>query len=253
MAFFDNFYEDLGAMSSWEHLKSLCVLNQPGVRTRGDGVLSQGYYVPIVFQGKNVNQSWTNSLKPLLDEIKSKSFDCLHNKELYKIELSIIPPNSLLDWHHDIYLKDKITERLHVPLITSGDTTFYAHWFDDPQVYGFRMKSGNLYRLNNRVPHTVENNSKESRYHLMLNYMKTEILDELNQSQYYMNRTDSSPSSGVLRAVTAITQCDDVFYYSKKDPIGCFRVDRDRKFSNLTTEQIKKIFDTTNQSKDIVR
>lgn len=255
MAFFDNFYEDFGELqkSSWEPLKKLCKLDQPGVRPRGDGVLSQGFYVPIVFQGYNVNSIWKTELDPLLSEIKNLNLDCLDGKDLYKIELSIIPPNSLLDWHHDIYLKDKLTERLHVPLITSSNTIFYAQWFDDPQVYGFRMKPGNLYRLNNRVPHTVENENSDPRFHLMLNYMKTEILEELNKSQYYMDRTDPHPSSGVNRAVTAINQCDDVFFYSKKDPVGCFRTDRIRQWPSLTPEQIKLIFDTTNQPKDLIR
>jgi hypothetical protein len=255
MAFFDNFYEDFGELqpSTWEPLKPYCVQNQPGVRVRGDGVLAQGYYVPIIFQGINVHPGWVSVLEPLLREVKSRDLDCLNGKELYKIELSIIPPNSLLDWHHDIYLKDKLTERLHVPLVTSSNTTFYAQWFDDPQVYGFRMKAGNLYRLNNRVPHTVENEGTEARFHLMLNYMKADILEELKQSQYHMDRTDPRPNSGVQRAITAVTPLDDIFFFSKKDPVGCFRASKERQWPALSKDQIMKIFNTTNSIKDLVR
>lgn len=211
--FFEQFYRPLVELPV-SCVKPLvdAVKNAPEswIMKRSDPTLAEGTFIPVVYHGNSVNRTLTETMASLLTTIQEASPSCLRERMLYKAEISIIPSGGKLRWHHDIYMKDKLTERVHVPLVTTPDVRFLAKWFTDPRVWSFRMFENHAYRFNNRVPHTVINSSSITRYHLLLNYMRVDAWDHL--------RSHADQLAAFEKNECAVTAADEVFYYVNSEP-----------------------------------
>jgi len=62
--------------------------------------------------------------------------------------------------------------RLHIPIYTNNDITFYA-WDLRGSLLTMSFEVGNVYYLDQRKPHRVTNNSKEDRVHLVIDVVSS--------------------------------------------------------------------------------
>lgn len=185
-------------------------LNDPVVRGRSDVTLAEGKFIPLVYKGQPVNMEWYTMVSPVIAQILGMQADCLHGRVMHKAELSIVPPGGTLKWHHDIYLKDKLCERVHVPLVTSDDVVFYSRWFNDNKVFAYKMGPNAVYRFNNRAPHTVRNGKTVTRVHLLLNYIRSDIFDLVKEEPDQLQALEQS--------VRMITAMDESWHFNNPKP-----------------------------------
>lgn len=250
MAFFETFHQQLATVPNviMEPIRSRCAALQADdkfIIGRSDSTLAEGTYIPFSYQGKVLNQSWYDTVTPLIEHIESLDIPCISGQGMYKVELSIVPPGGSLKWHHDIYVKDKLTERIHIPVITNPDTIFYAKWYADKSIYAFKMKQDTVYRFNNRVPHTVKNGGTGIRYHLLLNYMRRDILDYLLAHPDEMDSIDPATTSHRTRAIKAINTADELYYYVNHNVANAVKV-TEHAPDDLTAVQLKRLIADVN-------
>lgn len=84
------------------------------------------------------------------------------------VQLARMMPGAKIDAHTDHSPLLRSSYRLHVPIVTNEDVDFFV----DGEL--IKMQEGNLYCLNNRVPHWVENRSEHARTHLIIDYLPPE-------------------------------------------------------------------------------
>lgn len=197
--FFEKFYEHIGPLpqaefDNCERLNSLVDLT--ALQHEADAVTEKypAFYecLGAIFKSELEAGPWYNAkyegsqpyVETLDRYIRSLELPFLKGKMLYSISSSIMKPAAYIDWHYDNHVRSMLCERLHVPLQTNGGVTFYSKWFREPKSYGYHMMPGSLYRLNNRVPHAVENKSDRYRTHLILDYIDVDVCTWLRDNDY---------------------------------------------------------------------
>jgi len=213
--FFENFYEDLGSLPV---ALTLPLANNIFGVDLDDPMLARPEYC-FKDGGKLIlplhlaevrDETYYALVKPLIDYTLKLAPTCIERSVPFRIEISILQPGKSVLWHHDQHLFHKYAERLHYPIITSDQVAFLAKWFTDDNVYCFQMKPGRVYRFNNRTPHSVDNSSTTFRCHVMIDYIKIEVLD------YFKEK-------GTVREMiknVAITPSDEIYYYVNRSPMG---------------------------------
>lgn len=90
------------------------------------------------------------------------------NGVILRIQIARMLPGAKILPHIDSSPLLTSSYRLHVPIKTNDDVHFMV---DGERI---KMQEGQLYNLNNRVPHWVENRSNEARTHLIIDYLPPE-------------------------------------------------------------------------------
>lgn len=197
--FFDKFYEHYGPLPQTEFDNCLRLNSFVDVKQLENDAASITEKYPAfyeclgaMFKSELEEGPWYNpkyaDTRPFVEKldayIQSLQLPCLKGKMLYSISSSIMKPHAHIDWHYDMHIRSMICERLHVPLDTNGGVVFYSKWFNEHTCYGYPMMPGSLYRLNNRVPHAVDNNSDRYRTHLVLDYIDISACEWLRERDY---------------------------------------------------------------------
>lgn len=82
----------------------------------------------------------------------------------YQAQIAELPSRMSIPKHMDSQGLT-LVHRLHVPLVTALGVEFYV------QDEKFFLQAGNLYELNNVLPHWVKNTSEIDRFHLLIDLM----------------------------------------------------------------------------------
>lgn len=196
--FFEKFYDHFGPLPLAEFENCVKLASIVDVKALEDAASITEKYpafyecLGAMFKSELQDGSWYNpkyaGSQPLVEQldayIQSLQLPCLKGKMLYSISSSIMKPHAYIDWHYDNHVRSMISERLHVPIDTNGGVVFYSKWFSEQKCYGYPMMPGSLYRLNNRAPHAVDNNSDRYRTHLVLDYMDVDACKWLRAHGY---------------------------------------------------------------------
>lgn len=150
---------------------------------------------PVHRRTKSFPILWTCYGKNVINNQKQTIFKVLKFQKYFKIieelekYVSIIYPNSIIIRAHIAILLDnsKIpthidddfnngsltrVNRIHIPIITNEKVKFTVD--DETQ----HFKEGNLYEINNLLPHSVKNSSNEKRIHLIIDVLDNFYLPE---------------------------------------------------------------------------
>lgn len=87
------------------------------------------------------------------------------NGTIFNVQFSLLPPNKKIKIHYDSGLHFSLSHRIHLPVITNEKVLFFI---GDQK---FNFKTNQLVEINNKKGHYVENNSTESRIHLIIDYI----------------------------------------------------------------------------------
>lgn len=211
--FFENFYENLGFLptSLTAPLASELfgvdledpLLARPEYCFKDGGKLILPYHLAAVR-----DEHYFSFIQPLIDYTKELDPPCVRGCVPFRVEISILQPKKSVLWHHDQHLFHKFSERLHYPIVTTDKVTFLAKWFTDDSIYEFKMLPGHIYRFNNRTPHSVDNDADTFRCHVMIDWIKKDVLDYFQQKDAVLEMTKN----------VAITPTDEIFYYVNRSP-----------------------------------
>lgn len=147
----------------------------------------------VMYLSEHDDGRWLNpGFKPEVLDIALKLeeyLQCLHlpsikGKVLYSMSMSIMKPKAFIDWHYDMHARSMVCERLHIPVVTNGGVVFYSKWFTERDAHFYYMLPGSVYRLNNRTPHAVANNSLRYRAHLVFDFMDASTLEYLRDRKF---------------------------------------------------------------------
>lgn len=183
MAFFHQFYEPLARIDpvllsnfakwvSTENARKL-VLNRNEFCFESAGKL-----ICPLHQAKIQNDEAYEAVRPILERVNASGIPLLDGRVPFRIEISLLTPGGEVLEHQDQHLMHLLCERIHVPVITDAATAFSSRWFTDTEWTNFRMFAGGIYRLNNRTPHKVRNDSSKYRVHVIIDYIRAEILEQ---------------------------------------------------------------------------
>jgi Aspartyl/Asparaginyl beta-hydroxylase len=189
MGFFNGYCERLGPaqaevvrpLAAWLASEQAATLHVP----RKEGAFLDGGSVLVTMRGAQVIEpvSWEYVL-PVVRMIAGLDAACLRGRSPFRVEFSTLRPGGTVAEHHDRYVFQALCERVHVPLRTDGTPVFESSSFADPgQWHRFGMEVGSVYRLNNRVPHRVNNLMQDARTHLILDYLDDQDLAAFRASK----------------------------------------------------------------------
>jgi hypothetical protein len=89
-----------------------------------------------------------------------------YNGVIYKIIITELKPHSVILPHEDSGFSLIVPHRVHIPVITNTDVIFGCGETI------LNMVPGNIYEINNQLQHFVENNSSETRVHLIVDVIE---------------------------------------------------------------------------------
>ena len=133
----------------------------------------------FMYQLKELDYSWNlknkvlstspNNLKTKnamqeLEYIYRNLESCVQGKVI-RSEIINLSPNSSIRTHKDRGDLLYLSRRFHIPIITNEMCTFTV----DGEV--FHLEEGNVYELNNRRYHSVQNSSNKNRIHLIVDVL----------------------------------------------------------------------------------
>lgn len=104
-----------------------------------------------------------NEIYPLLNSFYP---NCIIVKAMFAMLL----PNSNIPEHIDKGDSLKYVHRIHIPIITNENVLFFI---DNTE---FNFKKGEIIEINNMKKHRVENNSSDSRIHLIIDLLNINML-----------------------------------------------------------------------------
>lgn len=133
----------------------------------------------FMYQLKELDYSWNlkdnvlstspNSLKTknAIEEIQYiyKNLESYVQGKVIRSEIINMSPNSSIRTHKDRGDLLYLSRRFHIPIITNPMCTFTV----DGKV--FYLEEGNVYELNNRRYHSVQNSSNKNRIHLIIDVL----------------------------------------------------------------------------------
>lgn len=213
--FFENFYEDLAALPT-ELTGPLAAelfevdLTDPKLDREEYCFKGGGKLILPLHLAQVRDEKYFALVKPLLDYADSLQLPCLAGSTPFRIEVSIILGDKDVLWHYDQHLFHKFSERLHFPIITNDQVDFLAKWYNDDTIWKFQMKPGRVYRFNNRVPHSVKNRSPNFRCHVMVDYVKNDVLGYFKKLGNVAEMTRN----------VQVSRADELFYYTNYNPTG---------------------------------
>ena len=119
---------------------------------------------PNNFKTKEANDEVKNIYKKLEDIVEGK---------VIRSEVINMLPNSRIRTHKDRTNLLYISRRFHIPILTNKLCTFIV----EREI--FQLESSNIYELNNRKYHSVQNGSNQNRVHLIVDVLPIEYTDNV--------------------------------------------------------------------------
>jgi Aspartyl/Asparaginyl beta-hydroxylase len=95
----------------------------------------------------------------------------------FKATLSWIPPHGSCGEHTDNRHYHSICSRYHIPLKTAGSRMF-SRWHPTSEIIEYVFRPGNLYLINNKIPHLVVNDYSYPRVHLIVDVCPLQQITE---------------------------------------------------------------------------
>lgn len=110
-----------------------------------------------------------------IDELKTiyNNLELLVNGRVVRCEVINMSPHSRVRTHKDTSDLLYLSRRFHIPIITNENCTFTV------EEQKFHLKEANLYELNNRRYHSVENFSDQNRIHLIIDVLPDEYTENI--------------------------------------------------------------------------
>jgi aspartyl/asparaginyl beta-hydroxylase (cupin superfamily) len=141
----------------------------------------------FMYQLKELDYAWNlkdhirstspNSFKTELanHEIKKiyQDLELLIEGKVVRSEVINMSPHSRIRTHKDVSDLLYLSRRFHIPIITNKKCIFIV------EEQKFHLEEGNLYELNNRRFHSVENFSDENRIHLIIDILPNEYTENI--------------------------------------------------------------------------
>lgn len=117
---------------------------------------------PVQYKDINIlpNKKSNEELLKIYSEIEK-----VYNGKVIRSEFIKMPGNTKIPKHVDGGESLYVVRRLHIPIITNENVLFKV--FNNEM----NLKEGVCYELNNAMPHSVENNSANSRIHLIIDVL----------------------------------------------------------------------------------
>lgn len=212
--FFEKFHDPIGEFdqSLIENFKQKLFgidLDDPSIARTEFCFRDGGKLILPLNYAKVVDDEYYAYVEPLIKYAQDLNHFSLKNTVPLRIEISIMQPRKNILWHHDFHPHHKFSERIHFPIVTNDDVTFYSKWHSDDKKYKFKMKAGNIYRINNRVPHSVINDSDTFRCHVMIDFIKKDVWNWVLANNYI----DQFQIASAM-----VKTKDDIFYYINPNP-----------------------------------
>jgi hypothetical protein len=105
---------------------------------------------------------WRGLLEPVLKEATA---DYRYERGAYpRVMLARMAPGGVIQPHRDGFPAAKWPHKIHVPLVTNDQVTFYVDGV------GYHFEEGQAVEVNNMVAHAVTNESNSHRIHLIFEY-----------------------------------------------------------------------------------
>lgn len=147
----------------------------------------QAHEQTFMYQLKELNYGWN-----LKDKVKStspntfktdgareeveyiyKKLESLVEGKVVRCEVINMLPNSRIRTHKDTSDLLYVSRRFHIPIITNKDCTFIV------EEQSFHLQEANIYELNNRRYHSVQNFSDQNRVHLIIDVLPNEYIENI--------------------------------------------------------------------------
>lgn len=98
----------------------------------------------------------------------------LQNESVVYADVSALPPKGQINLHVDSVLMHAMARRIHIPVRTNK--LCKMGFVSSTGAFEiFHMARGQIYEVNNILPHAVKNNGTESRYHILLDVISNEL------------------------------------------------------------------------------
>jgi quercetin dioxygenase-like cupin family protein len=157
------------------------------VRQKKYDVHKETKSIPLIYDEINTErkEAWQeikNGNMVIQEKMKTKYYDAF-KKELYKIESHLkeiieeegfiframlvnLPKGKTIPSHYDKGVALTVPRRIHIPIITNKDCLFTVGDITK------NMKEGEIWEIDNAgKKHSVENNGKEDRIHLIIDFL----------------------------------------------------------------------------------
>jgi aspartyl/asparaginyl beta-hydroxylase (cupin superfamily) len=108
-----------------------------------------------------------------IEEIYKKLESIAHGK-VVRSELINMAPNSRIRTHKDKGELLYASRRFHIPIVTNDKCVFIV------EKESFYLKESNVYELNNRKYHSVENYSDKNRIHLIIDILPNAYIENID-------------------------------------------------------------------------
>lgn len=132
-----------------------------------------------MYQIRYMDYDWTEEMPIEIKEINSlnreesnleldsifKQLELFYNGKVVRAEFINMEPNSSVRPHVDGGSMLYVSRRCHIPIVTNDDVYFTV------LNNTVNMKEGNIYEINNGMPHSVENKSNRNRVHLIIDIL----------------------------------------------------------------------------------
>jgi hypothetical protein len=124
--------------------------------------------------GEEYVPSYLCNNKKLWDliDVIIKDLEIKNDGRVGRATLVNLPANQLVTPHYDKALYTHVIKRFHIPIITNDRTLFSV---DDQHV---NMKTGECWRVNNKLLHGVYNFGDTDRVHLMIDIIPNELIGD---------------------------------------------------------------------------
>ena len=135
-------------------------------------VHSQTKAIPILidyvetYSTKGIKSKFYGLLTPILSELETKLKKFYGDGQIIRIELVNLPNKSKVKPHYDKGESLEEDNRVHLPLQTSKSVIFKVGGEEK------NMKVGELWEINNKKLHSVENNDNMDRIHMIIDFKK---------------------------------------------------------------------------------
>ena len=110
-------------------------------------------------------------VKDIVDDISSKGLTPT------KIRINNLPPGGKSTIHRD-YPAGEFRARLHIPILTNPQCCHILYSNTDQEITRIHMESGNVYMFWVNLKHQYINESKENRYHIVMDVLDTKGITE---------------------------------------------------------------------------
>jgi hypothetical protein len=235
--FFENFHESIGTfddslISKFKEDLFDLDLDDPKLSRTEYCFRDGGKLILPLNYTKVIDQKYYEFVDPLIKHAQSLNHYSLKNTVPLRIEISIMQPHKSILWHHDFHPHHKFSERVHFPIVTDDNVDFYGKWFSDDCKYKFKMYPNTVYRLNNRVLHSVKNNGDRFRCHVMIDFIKKDVWNWVLNNDYLEK---------FKIANSMVKTSEDIFYYINPNTIHTTREALDEE-DLRQLESLKKVY-----------